>query len=270
MLKGSADIDIEFMGGTIIFVTLTMVLIGSLLLPMFSVSYTRGDTGNDIKAIKFASLVKNTLESELPRYGGGIDADLLETASESGLSSFGLGDNYASVRDITAEREWEFPGKDGKLKHETFSTVSSYYLPAVYGNIMKSGEAYVIDIYKVGPNTVVDIYTEPYCSINVPLTLTCKVFTELVPEDKDASSISDVIMEVFNDAATRNTKLIIPEDDVSIDDVVPPPITITEECLEGSNEICFRIIGSYRYPVKIRVELDRNAPIVTTVTGGRS
>ena len=151
MLKGQAfDVDIEFMGGTIIFIGLALIMFLEILLPLLAVDYVMVTSEEDIKGVVFANLVKSRMINRIGNGDGDIEYTELGTLREGGLAGIGLAANYVMVEDMHTEHSFDFPGKRATVKHDVYATLYSPYKPvmSVSRTVLVKGEEYIVHIYK--------------------------------------------------------------------------------------------------------------------------
>ena len=255
MLKGYSTTKMTV--GTIIFVFVFGVM--AVITARYFVTASNVATSlNDIHAMEFANLVKSRLTDD---DGMISEATLSSTGS---LRELGLADKYARIENLVTGEEHVFQGARSKYSHETYLTVKSNHYPVKAASrvVMRNGEAYFLHIYRVGKhdNIVIDIYPERVCSGESPdqgyRMIGCDEMVVL--EYEDAGNIDKAILE----SRIRSVEPVT-EKVTAVEDLKPVDIDIQgysfgepQECLDLKKKICYRTIGSFAYPAKLRVEID--------------
>jgi hypothetical protein len=263
MLKGQLDIDIEFMGGTIIFVTLGVLIYVMIIAPLLAVQYATNEAGSDVGSMGYSNYVKRSL---LTTRGDGsiISRAGLSLAASSGQHPAGAGSGYVSVTDILGQGEWIFDGDmEKKSSHETFAVLSTDVLPAPEGSftVMKSGKDYVVHAYTTGGTLMLDIHHDVICgsvSREDPLSFTaplCEDVKLLKPMTLDARGISSsCAVPVKNGIEASTLTLVTASSDMKAENLVPAGLDLLAgaECVPGkAGKMCVRIVGRQALPLKI-------------------
>jgi hypothetical protein len=264
--KGQLDIDIEFMGGTILFVALGCLIYFMIIAPLLAVQYATNEAGSDVGSMGYSNYVKRSL---LTAYGDGsaVSRTGISLATSSGQQSTRAGSGYVSVTDILGQGEWIFDGdREKSSSHETFTTMSTDVFPVPDGSfiVMKSGKAYVVHAYTIGGTLMLDIHYDVICgsspregalSFMAPL---CEDVKLLKPVALDAGGVSSsCVVPVKNGIQASTLTLVRPSSDVSAGNLVPGGLglLLASDCTPGKADgMCVRIVARQSLPLKIYAE----------------
>jgi len=275
MLKGQLYVDIEFIGGTMIFIILAFTIFLVILLPLRSSDYNMAKSAEKIRAMEFANLVKSRMSETLGNGKGDIERDKLLLQAEKGLSNIGLADNYVLVENIISGEIFIFNGESGEGKHEVFATMSTPYIAVENKTqiVMKVGKEYIIHVYRFGgegKTFAFDIYQDYICSQSTrmpPKTekyhiLNCDDISDLEKSEVDATDMKNsMIAPVVNGVKDEEIARIIPKNQITADNLVISGMRFGKfwECNNaGENIICFRLAGDFVFPARIHTQSDVN------------
>ena len=107
MLKGQLDVDIEFMGGTIIFIALAVIMFVEVMVPLLGADWTLITSDKEIRSVIFANLARAHFLNETGNGKGDIAYDKLEAQTGKGLAGPGLSGNYISIKSLVSSDSWE-------------------------------------------------------------------------------------------------------------------------------------------------------------------
>jgi len=278
MLKGQLDIDIEFMGGTIVFIALALIMFIEILLPLLAMDYNMVTSEEEIRIVEFANLAKARFAELLGNGNGDIAYEKLEKQVGKGLAGVGLADNYLLIEDLRTGKSFEFPGTKGKTKHDVYSTISSSYKAVMSESlvVMEGGEEYIVHIYKIKDegDISLDIYQDCVCSQDGPgtdgtgkyKTLGCDDISDLELVEK---GVVTHVMGKATNARYRDISQVArvkPENDITAGDLVITGMSLgkTWGCTESPGEhLCVRLMGDFVLPARIHVELGKGGELVT-------
>lgn len=264
MIKGFYSIE-EQMFAVIILLVFMMLIIPIFLsvLSNIKVNIAYENLG-DIHAIEFANLVKHRLQ------GDSNEKAYSRLESMQNLDELGLINRYATVDDIINHDKFVFFGPRAKSVHETYIGLGSDHYPVTDDSqdIMKSGQVYILHIYRVkggegADNVIVDVYDEPFCRPEPEhegfRILSCSQLLSLLGNERislDSTRLEGLIGSV-------NSGNIVMEKVMATANIKPANIELsglafagTKNCIGTSGKICYRLIGSYSFPGKLQVEIN--------------
>jgi hypothetical protein len=261
--KGQLDIDIEFMGGTILFVALGVLIYLMIIAPLLAVQYATSEAGSNVGSMGYSNYVKRSL---LTTSGDGstISRAGLSLAASSAQNPAGYKSGYVSVTDILGQGEWIFDGDmEKKSSHETFAVMSTDVLPVPDGSfiVMKSGKDYVVHAYTAAGTLMLDIHHDIICGgssredqlyFTAPI---CEDVKLLKPTALDAGGVSSsCVVPVKNGIKASTLTLVRPSSDMKASEVVPGGLDLlsASECVPGkAGKMCVRIVGRQALPLRI-------------------
>ncbi|MFH0956924.1 MAG: hypothetical protein V1813_03605 [Candidatus Aenigmatarchaeota archaeon] len=261
--KGQLDIDIEFMGGTIIFVALGCLLYLMIIAPLLAVQYATSEAGSNVGSMEYSNYMKRSL---LDARGDGsmMSRAGLSLAVSSGQHPAGAGAGYVAVTDMLGLAEWVFDGeKDKTSSHETFAVMSTDVFPAPEGSfsVMQKGKDYVVHAYKAGGTLMLDIHYDVICgsvSREDPSAFTaprCEDVKPLRAVALDAKGVSSsCVVPVKNGKQERTLTLVTASSDVEASDLVPAglDLLLASDCVPGKDGgMCVRLVGRQALPLRI-------------------
>jgi hypothetical protein len=263
MLKGQLDIDIEFMGGTIIFVALGCLLYLMIIAPLMAVQYATSEAGSNVGSMGYSNYVKRSL-LDARGDGGMVSRAGLSLAASSGQHPAGAGAGYVAVTDMLGLAEWVFDGeKDKTSSHETFAVMSTDVLPVPVGSfaVMERGKDYVLHSYKAAGTLMLDIHYDVICgnaSRENPSTFTaprCEDVKLLKAIALDAKGVSSsCAVPVKNDIKGNTLTLVTATSDMKASELVPAglDLLLASGCVPGKDGgMCVRLVGRQALPLKI-------------------
>jgi hypothetical protein len=276
MLKGSLDVDIELMGGSIVFIALTSIMFFSLLWPLLVIEYNLESNEGEMRAVEFANLVKSRLTERIGNGRGDIVYEKLEAMEGRGLTELGLANNYVRIENLTDGSSFEFGTGRSENKHDVFATISSSYSPVVSEStrVMAGGEEYLIHIYNTsedGMPVAFDVYPEYICSqaSGQPVergkyrTVGCDEISGLAKENVGAGDLRNMI-SLVRSTGTSKAARVVAQGDITAGNLFATGLRFgkTWECQgSGLDYICFRVMGDFVFPVKIHVEVGKGGEI---------
>ncbi|MBN2330736.1 MAG: hypothetical protein JXC85_02875 [Candidatus Aenigmarchaeota archaeon] len=278
MLKGQLDIDIEMMGGTMIFIALTLIMFMEILLPLLVVNYNMETSMEDIRAVEFANLAKARMIDQIGDGEGDIDYARLEALQGSSLGDIGLASNYLLVEDLIKGTTFEFAGKRGKTEHDVYATLSSRFLPSIESSdiVMQGNNEYFVHIYSLsedGKSIAVDIQDAGSCVMYSQGDIKesrfkaagCDDFTsKQVVEDGAEALIRGEVSNAMDSGESQFVR-VKPKSDISAGDIVVTGMKLGKSwgCRDsGDPQVCIRQIGDFVFPARIHVELAEGSDIV--------
>ncbi len=276
MLKGQLDIDIELMGGTIIFIALTLIMFMEILLPLLVVNYNMETSMEDVRAVEFANLAKARMIANIGSGNGDIDCVRLEALQKKGLRDIGLASNYLLVEDLHKGTTFEFSGKEGETKHDIYATLSSRFLPVTASSdiVMQGHDEYLVHIYKLSDDSIaMDIQHADSCIMHSQGDVEetrykaagCDDISsqELIEEDAEAHLKGKV--SKVRDGGDSQFARVKPQSDITAGELVVTGMELgkTWGCIDSSDsQVCIRVIGDFVFPARIHVELAEGRDIV--------
>jgi hypothetical protein len=279
MLKGQAfDVDIEFMGGTIIFIAISLLLFVEILLPLLAVNYNTVTSEEDIKGVVFANLVKSRMSERIGDGEGGIEYQKIGALREEGLGDIGLSSNYVMVEDLLTGRSFDFGGRREPAKHDVYATLTSPYRPVTTesGNVLEMGEEYIVHIYKTnvsGNNIMLDIYRDAFCSES-PGSQGAGSFKAIDCADMPDGGLIDDGVEInlrgmiskVRDMEADEIAWVKADSSIEAGDllITSMELGMTWECTDSAAPpyLCVRMAGDYSFPAGIHVEIGKGADLV--------
>jgi hypothetical protein len=274
MLKGSFHTDTNLFWGTLIFVIFSLTMMMAFIGPFDINHSTTVENAGKIRALEFANLARFRLIQHMGNARGDIEYGELQEREESGISDLGLAENYILVEDLRSGEEWEFGDKSGKNVHETFATISAGFLPVEEDKtlLMKKGSEYILSIYRAAESkgsVIVDVYGQPECSEDgksgdhpVP---SCTELSALEKAEVAGKEITEAVTRVKN-VEESELMWILAKKDIDAESLVPKGMRFAEtgECAGSQkSRLCFRLMGEFISPAKIRAELKNKAQFVS-------
>lgn len=271
MLKGQLDVDIEFMGGAIVYVILSLIMFTEILAPLLVVDYTMSTSKDDIRALVAANLAKSRMEEKLGDGNGNMVQHDLDTQLAKGLEGMDTTSDLVIVEGVDREVAWSFGSGEGEGMQEIYSTVTSTHAPVVSESqiVMESGNEYVVHAYAFGDtgnNIAIDIYQDYLCGSfgSGPGTaeeyrlVSCDEISDLQLVEGDVESyLRGIIVNARTESGLARVK---PGYDVTVADLETAGMEFgsLEACsdMSGSMDtyICPREVGDFVFPVKVSVQ----------------
>jgi hypothetical protein len=272
VLKGQLDVDMEFMGGTLLFVALAFITFMVVLLPLHLLDYNIASSLDDIDVMELSNLVKLRLESDLGDGKGNIDAAKLGSWEGFSVDESGLPVDFVSLKDIITGSTVSYGLRASERVHHVFSTVSASRLPVgdAAGAVMLEGRDYLVHIYRLGDDDqriAMDIYSEEVCEsgtggVQAPgyPGLPCSDIGALVPLEGDVESFLRGKISETRSGEGAETAWVRPGSDVAPGDLLPPTFGFGSilQCRDTPVELerpvlCVRRAGGFVSPVRIAV-----------------
>lgn len=266
MLKGQIDIDIEFMGGTIIFVVLGSLMYLMLLAPLLAVQHSVSEANEDVVGMEFSNIAKYRLIRDAGDGNTMTTHSGISAAASARTHTSGTAGGYFTVTDVVTERVWEFDGDRNKdFSHETFAAMRTDFMPVSGGSdvVLQAGKDYVVHAYSASGTLMFDIHDEIICGtgaseepgFSAPL---CEDVKTLTPTALDAGGISgSLAIPVKNGIQESVLMLVSATSEVKAKELVPAGLDLADEdeCVAGkAGVMCVRIVGRHVLPVKIYAE----------------
>jgi hypothetical protein len=269
---GLLDIDMELMGGTIIFVLVALIMFAEVLGPLMYVDYTMSTATDEVKAVEFSNLARMRLISMAGDGRSSIDS--VKVSSFRTTGEFGLGSNYVTLSSLANGQTWSFGRPQEGYKHDIYSTVTVPWIdiPLQKSVMLRKGNVYIIHIYKIQDgekNIAFDIYPGTSCGDGAPAQqafrpLSCSQAEGLVTVEAGASDLKSAVAVVSGTGLPKIFRIN------ATADITPERLLIDDKKFEycGSatrftNYQCFRLIGKYAMPVRMHVEISPGKDIIT-------
>lgn len=272
MLKGQLDVDIEFMGGAIIFVILSLIMFVEILAPLLVVDYTMVTSKDDIRALVTANLAKSRFEEKLGDGNGNMVQDNLDKQVAKGLEGLDATSDLVIVEGIDKEVAWAFGSGEGERMHDIYSTVTSSHAPVDSESqvVMENGKEYMVHAYLIGDpgkNMAFDIYQDYLCGSGGSgpeesgeyRLVSCDEISDLELVEGDIESyLRGMIVEARTGSRVARVK---PGSDVTAADLETAGIAFgsLQACSDTGGTsmgtyLCTRHVGDFVIPVKVSVQ----------------
>ncbi len=272
MLKGQFELDMEFPMATMLAMLTIILLIGVVVLPSFNLVQNVYGSEGDIKSVEFSNFVKFKLENNLGD-GDGLKYDKITSFTEGELSSFGLADNYVTIKNLASGELWEYGKEERRNQHTVYTTIEKKYniIDDEKEVVMKGDSEYLVHVYAIDKSTVIDVYSDYICDQKgrkegFPgryVMIGCSEMEESAGENMGTHHLlGSVISPVVNQAKPYLIQRLVPGSDMTAGDIVPRGSSLgdIEDCENHRRgKVCIRVIGNHVDPASIFVALKNNA-----------
>ncbi len=277
MLKGQLSVPTEFTIGSMIYMIIIILISSLIVAPLFYVSWEAGTSEVRLNVFEYANLARQRLTEVLGNGEGDIWFPTMQSNVALGTSQLGIARNVLVLEELTSGNKWTFSSGDEKHRHDVYTTMQSPYFPVTSPTyeILSKDEVRLFHIYAdvgEGRDVVVGVYEGGYsCSktsrIIIPQTtyslLSCNDIDDAEYVEADAGDIRNMIASVRNSGGYV-VKLVKAKSDILSKDIVPSGLVLGDSwsCpMSGKDYLCLRRVGDFVFPLKIHVEMDKDAEI---------
>ncbi|MBN1896828.1 MAG: hypothetical protein JW789_03840 [Candidatus Aenigmarchaeota archaeon] len=265
MLKGQLDIDIEFMGGTIIFVFFAMIFFSMLLFPIVANSSVTSRVHNSVDQLSFSNLAEAYIERDYANENGvpdflrmSLDTNLLKS-----FRNFVLFEQIPSGRFIFPKYSVMSMNPDDSIGHDTYGITWTGFENTKPGDILiPVGKISLVDVHRNGSLVIIDVYDYPRCSTGTSertgLTVypLCSSVSEASIVDSE-SARDELILSVINGAFPGTVFFMRAAKDIMVSDIMQSFKGYVSATCEDSGEhnVCIRKFSDYTTATRIHVEI---------------
>ncbi len=265
MLKGQLDIDIEFMGGTIIFVFFAMIFFSMLLVPIVANSSVTSRVHNSVDQLSFANLAESYMVRDYANENGVPDFLMmsLDTNLLKSFRNFVLFEQIPSGKIIFPLFSVSSINPDDATGHDTYGiTWTSFESTKPEDILIPAGRISLVDVHSNGSLVIIDVYGYPRCSTGNSERTGLTVYP-LCSSVSDANIIDsesardELILSVINGAFPSMTFFVRAAKDIRVSDITKPfKGDVSATCEDnGEHPVCIRKFSDYTTATRIHVEI---------------